>query len=55
MNRASVVITSYNHKKYLIEAIESIIHQTVKVHEIIIAEVMIKIVRDEERICEKKP
>ena len=38
MNRASVVITSYNHKKYLIEAIESIIHQTVKVHEIIIAD-----------------
>ncbi len=36
--KVSVVITSYNHKKYLIEAIESVIHQTVKVHEIIIAD-----------------
>ena len=34
----SLVITSYNHKKYLIEAIESVIHQTVKVHEIVIAD-----------------
>lgn len=34
----SVVITSYNQKKYLIEAIESVIRQTVKVHEIIVAD-----------------
>ncbi len=36
--KVSLVITSYNHRKYLIEAIESVIHQTVKVHEIIIAD-----------------
>lgn len=36
--RASIVITSYNQKHYLIEAIESVINQTVRVHEIIIAD-----------------
>jgi glycosyltransferase involved in cell wall biosynthesis len=34
----SVVITSYNHKAYLIEAIESVIAQTVRPHEIIVAD-----------------
>lgn len=34
----SVVITSYNQKDYLIEAIESVIHQTVRPHEIVIAD-----------------
>lgn len=37
-NKVSVVITSYNQKKYLIEAIESVIHQTAGVHEIIVAD-----------------
>ena len=36
--RVSVVITSYNQKQYLIEAIESVMRQTVKPHEIIIAD-----------------
>jgi len=36
--RVSVVITSFNQKLYLTEAIESIINQTVKPHEIIIAD-----------------
>jgi len=36
--RVSVIITSYNQKRYLIEAIESVINQTVKPHEIIIAD-----------------
>ena len=36
--KASVIITSYNQKKYLIEAVESVINQTVKAHEIIIAD-----------------
>src|SRR3954469_3080161 len=34
----SVIITSYNQKNYLIEAIESVINQTVKPHEIIIVD-----------------
>jgi glycosyltransferase involved in cell wall biosynthesis len=34
----SVIITSYNQKSYLIEAIESVINQTVKPHEIIIVD-----------------
>lgn len=37
-NKVSVVITSYNQKNYLVEAIESVIHQTVRVHEIIVAD-----------------
>lgn len=37
-NKVSVVITSYNQKKYLGEAIESVIHQTAQVHEIIVAD-----------------
>lgn len=36
--RVSVVITSYNQKDYLIEALESVIHQTVRPHEIIVAD-----------------
>lgn len=36
--RVSAIITSYNQKDYLIEAIESVINQTVKPHEIIIAD-----------------
>ena len=36
--RVSIIITSYNLKHYLIEAIESVIHQTVRPHEIIIAD-----------------
>jgi glycosyltransferase involved in cell wall biosynthesis len=36
--RVSVVITSYNQKRYLIEAIESVIGQTVRPHEIILAD-----------------
>ena len=36
--RVSVVITSYNQKPYLVEAIESVIHQTLKPYEIIIAD-----------------
>jgi len=36
--RFSVVITSYNQKDYLIETIESVINQTVKPYEIIIAD-----------------
>ena len=36
--RVSVVITSYNEKHYLKEAIESIINQTLRPHEIIIAD-----------------
>lgn len=37
-DRVSVVITSYNQEAYLKEAIESVIHQTVQPHEIIIAD-----------------
>ena len=36
--RVSVVITSYNQKDYLIEALESVIRQTVRPHEIIVAD-----------------
>jgi glycosyltransferase involved in cell wall biosynthesis len=36
--RVSVIITSYNQKEYLTEAIESVIQQTVRPHEIIIAD-----------------
>ncbi len=36
--QVSVVITSYNQKDYLIEAIESVINQTVRPHEIIVAD-----------------
>jgi len=36
--RISVIITSFNQKNYLIEAIESVINQTVKPYEIIIAD-----------------
>ncbi|MEB3211042.1 MAG: glycosyltransferase family A protein [Leptolyngbyaceae bacterium] len=36
--RVSVVITSYNQKGYLIEALESVICQTVRPHEIIVAD-----------------
>jgi glycosyltransferase involved in cell wall biosynthesis len=36
--QVSVVITSYNQRAYLIEAIESVISQTVRPHEIIIAD-----------------
>ncbi len=36
--KVSVVITSYNQKEYLIEAINSVIQQTVSPHEIIIAD-----------------
>jgi glycosyltransferase involved in cell wall biosynthesis len=36
--RVSVIITSFNQKNYLIEAIESVINQTVKPYEIIIAD-----------------
>ncbi len=36
--RVSVIITSYNQERYLKEAIESVIHQSVKPHEIIIAD-----------------
>jgi GT2 family glycosyltransferase len=36
--RVSVVITSYNQKPYLVEAVESVICQTLKPHEIIIAD-----------------
>lgn len=36
--RVSVIITSYNQKDYLIEAIESVINQTISPYEIIIAD-----------------
>jgi glycosyltransferase involved in cell wall biosynthesis len=36
--KISVVITSFNQSKYLIEAIESVIHQTSRAHEIIVAD-----------------
>jgi glycosyltransferase involved in cell wall biosynthesis len=36
--RVSVIITSFNHKKYLIEALESVINQTLKPYEIIVAD-----------------
>lgn len=36
--RVSVIITSYNQKLYLRETIESVINQTIKLHEIIIAD-----------------
>lgn len=36
--RVSVIITSYNQKQYLIEAIESVIRQTTRPHEIIVAD-----------------
>lgn len=36
--RISVVITSFNQKDYLVEAIESVVHQTYTPHEIIIAD-----------------
>jgi len=36
--RVSVIITSYNQQAYLKEAIESVIHQTTRPHEIIIAD-----------------
>jgi glycosyltransferase involved in cell wall biosynthesis len=36
--RVSVVITSYNQRDYLIEAIESVINQTISPHEIIVAD-----------------
>jgi glycosyltransferase involved in cell wall biosynthesis len=36
--RISVIITSYNQKNYLREAVESVINQTVRPHEIIIAD-----------------
>jgi glycosyltransferase involved in cell wall biosynthesis len=36
--RASVIITSYNQCKYLVEAIESVIAQTHRPHEIVIAD-----------------
>ncbi len=36
--RVSVIITSYNHKDYLVEAIESVINQTISPYEIIIAD-----------------
>lgn len=42
MNRedfhVSVIITSYNQRQYLMEAIESVVHQTVSPYEIIIAD-----------------
>jgi len=38
MSKISVIITSYNHKQYLIEAVESVVNQTVKPHEVIIAD-----------------
>ena len=36
--RVSVIITSYNQKHYLIEAVESVIGQTLRPHEIIVAD-----------------
>jgi glycosyltransferase involved in cell wall biosynthesis len=36
--RVSVVITSFNHKRYLMEAVDSVLNQTLPVHEIIIAD-----------------
>jgi len=36
--RASIVITSYNKREYLIEAVESVMSQTLRPHEIIIAD-----------------
>jgi glycosyltransferase involved in cell wall biosynthesis len=36
--RVSVLVTSYNQKVYLVEALESVIRQTVKPHEIIVAD-----------------
>ena len=36
--RVSVIITSYNQKDYMIEALESVMNQTAKPHEIIIAD-----------------
>ncbi len=36
--RASIIITSYNHRGYLIEAIESVLSQTLAPHEILVAD-----------------
>lgn len=36
--RASIVITSYNNREYLIEAVESVMSQTLRPHEIIVAD-----------------
>lgn len=36
--KVSIIITSYNQKKYLVEAIESVLDQTFKPYEIIIAD-----------------
>lgn len=38
MARISVIITSYNHRDYLVEAIESVLAQTVRPHEIVVAD-----------------
>jgi len=36
--KVSVIITSYNQSSYLVQAIESVLNQTVKAHEIIVAD-----------------
>src|SRR5262245_63741348 len=36
--RISVIITSYNHRAYLVEAIESVLGQTHPAHDIIVAD-----------------
>ncbi|MEE8428385.1 MAG: glycosyltransferase family A protein [Gammaproteobacteria bacterium] len=36
--RTSIIITSYNHRGYLIEAIEGVLNQTVAPHEILVAD-----------------
>ena len=36
--KISVVITSYNQKQFLMEAVESVLNQTYPVHEIIVAD-----------------
>src|SRR5262245_56185453 len=38
--RISIIITSYNHRAYLVEAIESVLDQTRLPHEIIVADDM---------------
>ncbi|MBN1953995.1 MAG: glycosyltransferase family 2 protein [Anaerolineae bacterium] len=38
MPQVSVIITSYNHKAYLIEAVDSVLAQTVQPHEIVVAD-----------------